>query len=115
MRYTESTLSTWCAPASNTEEERIDNTIKMIRSAIDNWHELDGLDIEVFVQGSYANNTNVRTSSDVDVCIMLRNTFFHHIQMEDVGRIMDLLRGRFLLMNIRLVFMMHWSTNLAGR
>lgn len=76
MRYTESTLSTWCAPASNTEEERIDNTIKMIRSAIDNWHELDGLDIEVFVQGSYANNTNVRTSSDVDVCIMLRNTFF---------------------------------------
>lgn len=76
MRYTESTLSTWCAPASNTEEERIDNTIKMIRSAIDNWHVLDGLDIEVFVQGSYANNTNVRTSSDVDVCIMLRNTFF---------------------------------------
>ena len=81
MRYTESTLSTWCAPASNTEEEKIENTINMIRSAIDNWHELDGLDIEVFVQGSYANNTNVRTSSDVDVCIMFTTLQLFHKKM----------------------------------
>ena len=31
--------------------------------------------VEVFTQGSYANNTNVRTESDVDVCVMLKDVF----------------------------------------
>ncbi|NYT27664.1 MAG: nucleotidyltransferase domain-containing protein [Candidatus Thiodubiliella endoseptemdiera] len=29
----------------------------------------------MFVQGSYANNTNVRANSDIDICIMLKDTF----------------------------------------
>lgn len=33
------------------------------------------MDIEVFVQGSYGNNTNVRSDSDVDVCVMLKDVF----------------------------------------
>ena len=33
------------------------------------------MDIDIFIQGSYANNTNVRSESDVDVCVMLRDTF----------------------------------------
>lgn len=76
MKYSEETLKSWKTPASNTEEQRINNTINMIKSAIDGCANLNDLDIDIFVQGSYANNTNVRTNSDVDVCVMLTNTFY---------------------------------------
>ena len=76
MKYSENTLKGWKDPASTTEEQRIYNTINMIKSATNGSAELKGLTIEVFVQGSYANNTNVRTNSDVDVCVMLKSTFF---------------------------------------
>lgn len=75
MKYSEQTLQSWTAPLSPTEEQRAENTIKMIRSAIDGNDELKVMNIEVFVQGSFANNTNVRTESDVDVCVMLKDTF----------------------------------------
>ena len=76
MKYSEITLKSWCQPASASEDQRINHSINMIRDAIHSSFSLKNLDIEVFVQGSYGNNTNVRSSSDVDVCIMLKNTFF---------------------------------------
>lgn len=76
MRYSENTLKGWKDPASVTEEQRISNTINMIKTAVNGCVELKDLSIEVFVQGSYANNTNVRTNSDVDVCVMLTSTFY---------------------------------------
>ena len=76
VKYSEETLKSWKTPASNTEEQRINNTINMIKSAIDGCANLNDLDIDIFVQGSYANNTNVRTNSDVDVCVMLTSTFY---------------------------------------
>ena len=76
MKYSEEILKSWKNPASDTEEQKIANTINMIKSAITSCSDLDDLVIEVFVQGSYANNTNVRTNSDVDVCIMLTSTFY---------------------------------------
>ena len=40
---------------------------------------LDGLarqrDVEIFLQGSYANHTNIRADSDVDVVVMTRQTY----------------------------------------
>lgn len=75
MKYSEHTLQLWTAPLSDSEEKRAENTIKMIRSAIDGSNVLKGKNIEVFTQGSYANNTNVRSDSDVDVCVMLKDTF----------------------------------------
>lgn len=76
MRYSEDILSGWIAPLTKTEEERAENTIKMIRSAIDANTNLKMMNIEVFTQGSFANNTNVRSESDVDVVVMLKSTFF---------------------------------------
>ena len=76
MKYTEETLQSWTKPASETEEQKIENTINMIKSAINASNEFDDLTVEIFVQGSYANNTNVRTNSDVDVCVMLTSTFY---------------------------------------
>ena len=76
MKYSEKTLQLWTKPASDTEEQKISNTIEMIKSAINSCRDLDDLTIDIFVQGSYANNTNVRTNSDVDVCVMLTSTFY---------------------------------------
>jgi hypothetical protein len=34
MKYSEDVLKTWTYPVSNTEEQKIENTIYMIKSAI---------------------------------------------------------------------------------
>ena len=75
MKYSEQQLALRTFPLSETEEQKAKNAIKMIRSAINESDSLIKNDIEIFVQGSYANNTNVRTDSDVDVCVMIKDTF----------------------------------------
>lgn len=75
MRYSEDTLKSWSAPITDFEDQRAQNTINMIKNALSAHVELQRLDYEVFLQGSYANNTNVRQNSDVDVCVMLKSTF----------------------------------------
>ena len=76
MRYSEETLKTWCNPLSETENSKAENVIRMIKTAITKSTGLSDHDIEIFLQGSYPNNTNVRINSDVDVCIMLTSTVF---------------------------------------
>lgn len=74
-RFSEQTFDNWRKPASETEEQRISNAISMIKDAIKSSDDLKNEDIDIFVQGSYANNTNVKAESDVDVCVMLKETF----------------------------------------
>lgn len=76
-RYQETDYVAWAKPASETEQTKIDNAINMVKLAIDGESRLSALDIEVFPQGSYANNTNVRLESDVDVCVMSKSVFFY--------------------------------------
>ncbi|MGX8700591.1 nucleotidyltransferase domain-containing protein [Caproiciproducens sp.] len=76
MKYTEDTLSSWTSPLSQTEEQRVENTIRMIKDAVTSYDKLSDCTMEVFAQGSYANNTNVRQDSDVDICVMLTSTVF---------------------------------------
>lgn len=75
-KFSEQTFDNWRKPASETEEQRISNAISMIKDAINSNEKLKQKDIEIFVQGSYANNTNVKAESDVDVCVMLKDTFY---------------------------------------
>ena len=77
-RFSEQTLRSWERPASENEEQRISNAIRMIKDAINSSENLKARrnNIEIFVQGSYANNTNVRANSDVDVCVMLKAPFY---------------------------------------
>ena len=77
MKYSEEQLKKWMVPLTETENARAKNTISMIKSAIDEEPSLSGIDIEIFLQGSYANNTNIRGNSDVDVCVMCKSTFFY--------------------------------------
>lgn len=61
-------------PASNDEDEKRDRTEERIRDVI---HAAPGLgsSVSVRAKGSYANNTNVRRDSDVDVAVEWTNQF----------------------------------------
>jgi hypothetical protein len=70
----ETLLRRWTKPPSNTEDERAENACRVVRNAIQGAEQLAGRDIDVFLQGSYHNNTNVRLESDVDICVCLKET-----------------------------------------
>lgn len=74
MRYTDKQLSSFADPLSESEENRAENVVNMVKEALDNCESMNKYDYEVFLQGSYAANTNVRQNSDVDVCVMLKTT-----------------------------------------
>jgi Nucleotidyltransferase domain len=72
----EDVLRGWSKPPSTTEDERCANAEAVVRNAIRGYTGFAGKTIEVFVQGSYRNGTNVRSESDVDVCVRCMNPFF---------------------------------------
>ena len=76
-----SMLETWAQPPSPTEQERCDRAISAIAKAISNSPQLKDRNIRTFVQGSYANGTNGRQDSDVDVCVMCADTFFYDLPL----------------------------------
>ena len=79
----ESVLGSWGAAPSATEQTKCENAERAIRKAIDASGKLSSKNIEVFAQGSYANRTNVREDSDVDICILCKNTFFPNYAMSE--------------------------------
>ncbi len=71
----------WAKPPVVTEQQKCDNAVRMIRDAIQEDKVISKKTIEVFAQGSYRNNTNVRQDSDVDVCICLKDVWFSDFSM----------------------------------
>lgn len=65
----EDKLSAWTGPSSNTEQEKQDRTERMIRQAIDSHEPFTNCTLKIYAKGSYANNTNVRSDSDVDIAV----------------------------------------------
>ncbi|MEO1003102.1 MAG: nucleotidyltransferase [Cyanobacteria bacterium J06638_7] len=65
----EDKLSGWTGPSSDTEKDKQDRTERMIREAISAHDPFAECSLSVFAKGSYANNTNVRTDSDVDIAV----------------------------------------------
>lgn len=59
----------WSKPPTATEAQRCTNAESVVRNAIRSYYPLATRQIEVFPQGSYRNGTNVRASSDVDICV----------------------------------------------
>lgn len=69
MATLEDKLSGWTGPSSNSEQEKQDRTERMIREAIDAHRTFENCSRTIFAKGSYANNTNVRADSDVDIAV----------------------------------------------
>ena len=72
----EQTLVNWTKPASDSEETKCENAEKFIREAIKIDKDLSKYRIEVFAQGSYPNNTNVKLNSDVDIVVRNMSAFY---------------------------------------
>lgn len=99
MKFTELMLDSYAQPLSQTEDQQCKNAINMVVSALtplgfkekkgfvepmyaDTYSYFQVLEsengsrtIKVFLQGSYANNTNVRTQSDVDIAVVEEDIF----------------------------------------
>ncbi|MEO8109365.1 MAG: nucleotidyltransferase [Ginsengibacter sp.] len=75
-RFSEYTLNNWRMPPSNSEEIKLANSQRLVKDAIDSDSQLNKFTIEIFGQGSYANDTNVRLDSDVDINVRLADTIF---------------------------------------
>src|SRR4051794_28872620 len=66
-------LQSASGPASATEEADRDRTLERIRRAIRAAADIPS-SVNVYVKGSYANNTNVRRDSDVDIAVEWTDT-----------------------------------------
>ena len=99
MKFTEDQLKLYAAPLSETENQKCLNAIGMVRDALKNIGFTDDgktirkmyddtyayslemrsntgtRKVKLFIQGSYANNTNVRTQSDVDIAVVQEDVF----------------------------------------
>lgn len=74
----EDKFRSWAQSPSQSETERCENAVGMVRRAIAASPRLQNRNIRVFPQGSYRNRTNVRRESDVDVGIVCFDTFFEN-------------------------------------
>lgn len=98
--FTEAMLNAYSQPLSATEDAMCKNAIRMVADALKkfgftddnaeitplyddtfayslNMRQITGpRKIKLFVQGSYANNTNVRTESDVDVAVIQEDVIY---------------------------------------
>jgi hypothetical protein len=75
-KYSEDTLVFFTRPPSDTEATKLDNAERMVKEAICDDEILSKMEIQVFGQGSYANDTNVRRDSDIDINVRLMDIFY---------------------------------------
>ncbi|MBL4664163.1 MAG: nucleotidyltransferase [Flavobacteriaceae bacterium] len=94
-KISEETLKNWIKPPSDTEETKLSNAERMVREAITEDEKLGKKSTETFGQGSYANNTNVKIDSDIDINVRYTGGFYFDLpkdtEEEDVG--LDKLSG----------------------
>lgn len=77
MSIPESQLEIWAKQGSITQSS---NTYKIIKNALESPRApYAGKSFRVFLQGSYANDTNIYSESDVDVVIQLDDCFHHNV------------------------------------
>lgn len=72
----EGKLAGWTGPSSATEQDKQDRTERMIREAIKEHAAFDSCNLAIYAKGSYANNTNVSTDSDVDIAVQCGNLYY---------------------------------------
>lgn len=75
-KYSEDTLTRWTKPPSDSEQTRLETSERMVREAISEDETLSKKSTEIFGQGSYANDTNVKLNSDIDINVSYTGGYF---------------------------------------
>lgn len=70
-------LSAWIEPSSPSEQDRQDRAQRMVQAAINQHPPFRNVGIAVYPKGSYANNTNVRLDSDVDIVVQCQDCLYY--------------------------------------
>lgn len=78
MSVSDSDLRSWTTPGAQTSATA---TYHSVKAALDASPEMRRLNWVAFLQGSYANATNTRGDSDVDIVVMLTETFYADLQL----------------------------------
>jgi|tagenome__1003787_1003787.scaffolds.fasta_scaffold20981774_4 hypothetical protein len=73
-------LASWVKPASQAEQDKRDRTEREIGEALSAADLPAGM--KTYAKGSYANNTNVRLDSDVDISVEFTHVFYYDIDSE---------------------------------
>lgn len=76
MTTREEILRAWSKKPSDSEQNRIDRTERMIRDAILSSEDYRVKNAKVFAKGSVKANTNIRAASDIDICVQADDVFF---------------------------------------
>jgi hypothetical protein len=85
MSIPESQLNTWSHQGSITQSSATYNTIKNALQVAGTPY--CGTNHNVFLQGSYGNDTNIYAESDVDIVIQMNDTFHHDLtQLPDIQK-----------------------------
>ena len=79
MKYSEEQLTDMTKPASDFEDSRMENAMKMVKDALVNNGRFPNNEFEVFAQGSYANNTNIKNNSDIDINVCYTGAFYYEL------------------------------------
>ncbi len=78
-KFSEETLNNWRKPPSDSEETKLSNANRLVREAISADPILNKMTISVFGQGSYANDTNVKQESDIDINVSYEDAFYYDL------------------------------------
>lgn len=78
----ETLLSLWIKPSSDDEVTQQERALRMVDGAINASNDFRGVSKQVYAKGSYANNTNVRRDSDVDIVAECRECAYWDYQSD---------------------------------
>lgn len=81
----EATLRTWAQRASNAEDDKRQRTERAITTALNAISDIRPRPIHVYAKGSYANNTNIRLDSDVDVAVEYTGVQYYDFEHDLAG------------------------------
>lgn len=77
-------LSQWIKPSSDDEQTQQDRAQRMVTDAVKAHQPLKTARLSVYAKGSYANNTNVRRDSDVDIVVECQDcVYFDYFPGQD--------------------------------
>lgn len=83
MAITEQQLEDWAKAPTSTNQKSA-NTYNKIKEILENefWNK-----VEVFLQGSYANSTNIQEDSDIDIDIRYNDVYFSNLdQLSEIEK-----------------------------
>ncbi|MBW4891131.1 nucleotidyltransferase [Mucilaginibacter sp. HMF5004] len=76
MAVSEQQLITWSKPLSKTEDTKCQNVVSQVTQVL---RTKFGYGIDIFLQGSYQNDTNVKQDSDVDIVVRYNGSYFPNL------------------------------------